>query len=251
MHNFPQVLVSSNLQATSSQTQSRGDRPQRSGAKVLLNSNYCFLFYFRSDNTYNYFYAHSGVWTGDFVDNLRKVSLQKDDCVELKEYGVGLFITHGPEPKVERQASILSKKLSSGASYEDINLSCCYLEQIGQANEPRQDLIPKTMERNSLKSKDVEKNSVGSQPKSKRAHFSNESDDENLMPDEGNFFDEDEQAVLSKMDQAIKNCAQSSDLVELGQNLGFENENQLNQRVCSRCLENTQSERGKKVIRLF
>ena len=71
------------------------------------------------------------------------------------------------------------------------------------------------------------------------------------MPDEGNFFDEDEQAVLSKMDQAIENCAQSSDLVELAQNLGFENENQLNQRVCSRCLENTQSEKEKKVIRLF
>ena len=79
---------------------SQGDRPQRATQNtVQLEATHLFLFYFESDNSFDYYPAHSGIWPAEYSDNKKKISLKKYDKVFLKEKGFGMFIKHGSHKK--------------------------------------------------------------------------------------------------------------------------------------------------------
>ena len=197
------------------------------------------MFYFEIDNSFDFYYTHSGVWPSCLNTNAKKLSLKKFEKVLLKK-GWGAFIRHGIDDHIKIIAYLLGEELHKGKSISEIDLSKAYLDSLNhQATAiaaPFQQLAP-TMP--------PSQDTIIKKPKTSKKGL----DDEFAMND----FSTEEEDLIDRMN-AASSQAPDKNLFDLGENLGLDTvgyDGQQNQPLCSKCLEFTNEYKMEKVYTLY
>ena len=102
--------------------------PQRSvQPTVHLEPNYVFLFFYESDQSFDYYNSICTSWPPEFSDNAKKLSLEKHQRVQMK-VGEGILIRHGVLNDIAIWARVLNEQINRGISFEQMNLSKAHID---------------------------------------------------------------------------------------------------------------------------